>query len=214
MCWIVYLFLLLPGIVQADAAAPPRKIILLSRQEEPWPGRPRLRADHAAFKVMLDNSNVAEHVRVEVHENGWPADEKTLDDADAIVFYSDGRDGDLYADVPFVLKDRMQVIQKQIDRGCGLMTMHFSTFVNDKQGREACSIGSAAISIGRTTTGKRNWYSKISQVETLELASRDHPILRGVPRMLQIRDEVYWKLRFSARRQAAHADLAGSRCRR
>jgi hypothetical protein len=76
-----------------------------------------------------------------------------------------------------------------------MMTMHFSTFVTDEQGAKVLDwVGGYFDWEGEK--GKRDWYSKISQVETIELAERDHPISRGVPRMVQLRDEVYWKLRF------------------
>jgi type 1 glutamine amidotransferase/cytochrome c2 len=89
----------------------------------------------------------------------------------------------------------MKTIQKQINRGCGMMTMHFSTFVTDEQGKSVLDWVGGYFG-WQDAAGKANWYSKISQIETLEVAARDHAISRGVPRMVQLRDEVYWKLRF------------------
>src|SRR5436190_1050637 len=122
----VLLSLLIAGAFSlADEPARPRKIVLIAGKKSHGPGAHDYERTMRLFKVMLDNSNVADRVHVEVHENGWPEDEKTLDDADTIVFNSDGRDGDKFTDVPFVRPERMKVIQKQIDRGCGMMTMHF-----------------------------------------------------------------------------------------
>jgi hypothetical protein len=33
------------------------------------------------LQVLLDRSNVADKVRVEMHFDGWPKDERTLEDA-------------------------------------------------------------------------------------------------------------------------------------
>jgi type 1 glutamine amidotransferase/cytochrome c553/glucose/arabinose dehydrogenase len=179
----------------ADDAERPRKVVLIAGKKSHGPGAHDYERTMRLLKVMLDNSNVAERLKVEVYENGWPDDEKTLDDADTIVFYSDGRDGDLYSDAPFTTGNRIATIQKQMDRGCGFMTMHFSTFVTDEQGRSVLQWNGGYFD-WQDDAGKRNWYSKISQIETLELAAREHEIARGVPRMVQLRDEVYWKLRF------------------
>jgi type 1 glutamine amidotransferase/cytochrome c2 len=179
----------------AAEPASPRKIVLIAGKKSHGPGAHDYERTMRLFKVMLDNSNVADHVRIEIHENGWPADESTLDDADTVVFYSDGRDGDKFVDVPFVRPERMKVMQKQMDRGCGMMTMHFSTFATDEEGKSVLQWTGGYFD-WQDDAGKANWYSKISQIETLELAARDHAIGRGVPRMVQLRDEVYWKLRF------------------
>jgi type 1 glutamine amidotransferase/glucose/arabinose dehydrogenase len=199
MRWFVLLALLVAWSPTASgeeaSPAEPRKIVLIAGKKSHGPGAHDYERTMRLFKVMLDNSNVADRVRVEVHENGWPEDESTLDDADTIVFYSDGRDGDLYSDVPFVLGERPHVLQKQMERGCGLMTMHFSTFVDDRQGEQVLEWVGGYFD-WQDDEGKRNWHSKISQVETLEIATREHAISRGVPRMLAVRDEVYWNLRF------------------
>ena len=191
----LFSLLIASSLCVAAEPASPRKIVLIAGKKSHGPGAHDYERTMRLFKVMLDNSNVADQVRVEVHENGWPADESTLDDADTIVFYSDGRDGDKFVDVPFVRPERMKVIQKQLDRGCGMMTMHFSTFVTDEEGKSVLQWTGGYFD-WQDDAGKANWYSKISQIETLELAARDHAIGRGVPRMVQLRDEVYWKLRF------------------
>lgn len=69
------------------------------------------------LKVMLDNSNVAGRVRVECHLDGWPVDQATFDDADAILVVSDGRNDNLYAEAPhFASEEHARVIEKQVAR--------------------------------------------------------------------------------------------------
>jgi type 1 glutamine amidotransferase len=144
---------------------------------------------------MLDNSNVADRIVVEKHEAGWPDDPSTLDTADTIVYYSDGRDGDKFSDVPFVLQGRMAVIEKQMQRGCGLMLMHFSTFYTDKEGEKIVDWAGGYFD-WEDENGKRNWFSKINAGKTLELTTPTHPIATGVAKTLALNDEVYWRLRF------------------
>ena len=45
------------------------------------------------LKVMLENSNIRDKVKVQVHFNGWPKDQSSLKDADTIIVISDGRSG-------------------------------------------------------------------------------------------------------------------------
>lgn len=190
------LFVLVQASFVSAAEPPaPKKIVLIAGKKSHGPGAHDYEKTMRLFKVMFDTSNIRESVDVEVHENGWPMDETTLDDADAIIFNSDGRDGDKFVDVPFVKPERMKVIQRQMDRGCGMMTMHFSTFVTDTEGKSVLDWVGGYFD-WQDDAGKANWFSKISQVERLEVAKADHPISSGVPRILHVRDEVYWKLRF------------------
>jgi type 1 glutamine amidotransferase len=174
----------------------PRKIVLIAGKKSHGPGAHDYERTMRLFKKMLDNSNVADRVVVEVHENGWPEDESTLETADTIVFNTDGRDGAKYVDVPFVLPDRMALIQKQIKRGCGFMTMHFSTFVTRKEGETVLEWAGGFYDWEGDDPAAPKWYSQISQGRDLELASAHHPVTRGVAQKIALCDEVYWKIRF------------------
>ncbi|HYG76610.1 MAG TPA: ThuA domain-containing protein [Planctomycetota bacterium] len=179
----------------SNAADAPRKIVLIAGKKSHGPGAHDYERTMRLFKVMLDNSNVAERILVEEHENGWPEDPTTLESAHSVIFYSDGRDGDKYADVPFVLGTRMAFLDKQIQRGCGFMTLHFSTFVNDKEGEKVLDWNGGFFD-WEGEPGKRQWYSKISAGKSVELATPEHPIARGVAKSIPLNDEVYWKIRF------------------
>ena len=140
-CWqLIVLLVVLPGLgLSAAERADVKKVVLIAGPKShgpvgngihdyPWSVR--------LLKVMLDNSNVQEKLRVEYHLEGWPEDPTTLDDADTIMVISDGRDGDKYQEAPH-LQDPVKVawIEKQVKRGCGFMTFHFSTFAPDSQAR-------------------------------------------------------------------------------
>src|ERR1051325_1139508 len=72
------------------------------------------------IKVMFDNSNVRERVQVEFFRDGWPADQRSLEDANSIVIISDGRDGELYSEaLQFESPERVAFVDRQIKRGCG-----------------------------------------------------------------------------------------------
>lgn len=188
------LLLLIWPVLSAEPAAP-RKIVLIAGKKSHGPGAHDYERTLRLFKVMLDRSNVAASIRTEVHENGWPTDPATLETADTIVFYSDGRDGDKFVDAPFVEAARMALIDRQIQRGCGFMTMHFSTFNTRKEGERILEWTGGYFE-WEGPDGTRKWYSRISQGKSLELASPDHPISRGVSKSIPANDEIYWKMRF------------------
>lgn len=147
------------------------------------------------LKVMLDNSNIRDQVAVEYHRDGWPADPATLDTADAIMVISDGRDGDLYEEAPHLAsQEHIDQVERQIARGCGFLTFHFSTFAPDERAKEMLDWTGGYFDW--ETDGKKLWYSAIQTLDTeVELASPEHPVLRGVT-PLKMKEEFYYNLRF------------------
>jgi len=146
----------LGGSSFAQEAPPPaaKKIVLIAGPKSHGPDGNGIH-DYAwsvkLLKVMLEHSNVKDRVRVETHFEGWPADEKTLEDADTIMIVSDGRDGDKYVEAPHLASPaRVKFVERQIARGCGFVTFHFSTFAPE-QYREQMLDWSAGISSGKPT---------------------------------------------------------------
>lgn len=178
--------------------SPPRKIVLIAGKKSHGPegnGIHDYPWSVKLLKVMFDNSNVADRVRVEYHLDGWPEVPRTLDDADTIVVISDGRDGDKYAEAPhFQTDDHAALIQRQIDRGCGFVTFHFSTFAPDKYANQILDWTGGYFDWEEN--GQRQWYSAIQTHETqVEPATRAHPILRGV-QPFTMKEEFYFNIRF------------------
>jgi trehalose utilization protein len=69
-----------------------------------------------------------------VHTHGWPQNERTLDDADTIVIYSDGAmRGHQH---PLVRDNHMPALEKQMRRGCGLVVIHFGLMLPAKIGNK------------------------------------------------------------------------------
>lgn len=177
----------------------PRKVVLIAGPKSHGPvgnGVHDYPWSVKLLKVMLDNSNIREEVRVEYHLDGFPADPKTLDDADTIMVISDGRDGDKFVEAPhFESEANLKAVQKQIDRGCGFLTFHFSTFAPDRYAKQICEWSGGYFDW--ETDGQRKWYSAIKTQETDVLpATPKHPVLNGVA-PFQMREEFYFNIRFA-----------------
>ena len=182
----------------ARSAEPRKKIVLIAGKKShgpvgngihdyPWSAK--------LLKVMLDNSNVAEQVRVEYHLEGWPEDPSTLDDADAIMVISDGRDGDKYEEAAhFQSPERVRAIEKQIHRGCGFLTFHFSTFAPDAYAQNILDWSGGYFDWEKD--GRREWYSAIETREAeVRPAAPEHSICRGID-AFTLREEFYFNIRF------------------
>ena len=199
-CWqLIVLLVVLPGLgLSAAEKAGAKKVVLIAGPKShgpvgngihdyPWSVR--------LLKVMLDNSNLQGKLRVEYHLEGWPEDPSTLDDADTIMVISDGRDGDKYQEAPH-LQDPVKVawIEKQVKRGCGFMTFHFSTFAPDSQARRILNWSGGYFDW--ETDGERKWYSAIKTEQSdLTLPNPDHPVCQGI-KPFPLRDEFYYNIRF------------------
>jgi hypothetical protein len=70
-------------------------------------------------------------VVTELHTNGWPEDSTTLEDASTIVLFSEGADREETRHPFLGAPNRMGIIERQMKRGCGLISIHWSLFVPD-----------------------------------------------------------------------------------
>lgn len=171
-----------------------KKIVLIAGEKSHDAGFHEYLKTVRLLKTMLDQSN-AKNLKTEIYLHGWPHNPATLDDADLILFISDGRDGDLYSEVPFMTPDRMAIMEKQIKRGCGFSVIHFSTFAADAIGQKVLEWGGGYYD-WQDDSGKRNWYSAIKTLEaTVHLPAAGHPVLNGV-KPFKIKEEFYYNIRF------------------
>lgn len=179
----------------AALAGGPARIVLIAGKKSHGPGAHEYVKSVKLLKVLLDRANLR-GVRTEVHFNGWPEDPRVLATASTIMMISDGQDGDRYSPVPFMTPERMAVMERQMKRGCGLVTFHFSTFTPDAHGA-ALLDWTGGYFDWQDDTGKRNWYSAIKTLDTrVELGDPTHPVVRGVEPAWQFKDEFYYKIRF------------------
>ncbi len=110
------------------------KVVLLAGEKSHAPGEHEYEKSLSLFRYCLDTSLNVRHVMVELQTEGWPEDEKTLDDADTIVIFSDGgSSGNVH---PLVSGNHMAALEKQMQRGCGLVVMHWTLNLPSKIGNE------------------------------------------------------------------------------
>jgi type 1 glutamine amidotransferase len=146
------------------------------------------------LKVMLDNSNIKDQVRVRVYLDNGPADLRTYDRADTIMIVSDGRDGDKFAEAPHLAStERVRYFDRLLKRGCGFMTFHFSTFTPEKYADQVLDWSGGYFRWEED--GKRKWSSAIRTLEgEVQLGTPEHPIARGV-KPFRLREEFYYNIR-------------------
>jgi type 1 glutamine amidotransferase len=150
-------------------------------------------------------------VRVETVFGGWPRDEALLDRADTIVVIASGSDR-REQDHPLLVGDRLQVLGRQMKRGCGLVLIHWCTFFpNAGSGEQALEWVGGHFDY-QSGPQPRRWASDIQTLTTTLKPRSGHPVCRGVE-AFEIRDELYYQLRFrekDPRFQAVlQADLPG-----
>jgi type 1 glutamine amidotransferase len=185
---------------RAAQAPAPRKIVLIAGKKSHGPegnGQHDYNWSAKLLKVMLDHSNIKEQIKVEYHLNGWPADEKSLEDADTIMIISDGRDGDKFSEALHLESpQRVAFVQRLMDKGCGLVLFHFSTFAPDEYAKQCFEWTGGYFDWEEN--GQRKWYSAITTLDNadVQLASPEHPISRGV-KPFKMKEEFYYNIRFN-----------------
>jgi type 1 glutamine amidotransferase len=178
------LLLCLAGAAQAK----PRKIILIAGKKSHGPGEHEYSKSVRLLKVLLDRSPNIHGIKTEIYFDGWPQDDSVLDSADSIVVISDGMEWHPLT----AAEDRVRAIQKQIDRGCGFMTLHFSTYVTAKYSEQALEWNGGFFNYDGDPAGR----SDLKTLETdVTLPSPRHPISRGVS-PYHYKDEFYYKIDF------------------
>jgi len=117
-----------------------------------------------------------------VYSNGWPDDPKAFDYADTIVLYSDGAGGH-----PFLQHDHLQTIGKLMDRGVGLVLLHFAVEPTKENGQqEFLDWVGGAFEINWSVNP--HWEAAFTKLP-------NHPISRGVE-PFGSSDEWYFNMRF------------------
>ncbi len=122
------------AVLASAASAKDTKVVMLAGKKSHGPGEHEYEKSLQLFRHCLDTALNVRHVLVDVHTDGWPEDEKTLDDADTIVLFSDG--GSLSNRHPLLTGNRMAVLEKQMRRGCGLVAIHWTLNLPSKVGNE------------------------------------------------------------------------------
>lgn len=172
-----------------------KKIVLIAGAMDKGhpPGTHEYEKTVRLFKHALDNASNVKGIRTEAHLNGWPEQANTLDTADTIVLVSSGSDRNP-KDHPLLVGDRLANLQKQMNRGCGLVLVHWSTFIPNDVAKSHIMDWVGGHFDYQSGPAKNGWYSKI-QTTTVKATPGEHPISRGM-KPFEIKDEFYYNLKF------------------
>jgi type 1 glutamine amidotransferase len=185
---------LAPAPAGADDEPAKKKIVLIAGKKSHGPLTHEYEKGVQLFKYCLENSPNVKGVEVVVVTDGWPKDEKLLDDAATILMFSDGSDIEA-AKHPLLNGNRMEVFAKQMKRGCGYAAIHFTTFTpKDLEEKFLDWVG--GYYDYETGAPPKKWWSKhVVDDYKLKPATPDHPIARGLEQF-KLHEEYYFQMRF------------------
>lgn len=118
-----YLTVLLTATVSLQAVTPDgkQKLVLIAGKPSHPPGMHEFRAGTMLLEKCLKS---VPNLVVDRHEMGWVRDEKTFEDADAVVIYADG--GGKH---PAVVDGHLDTLRKLMAKGVGFGCMHYGVEV-------------------------------------------------------------------------------------
>lgn len=182
---LVFLFLLASGLLwsppaQAADSAPKKLVLVAGKPSHP----PRMHEFNAGVQLLAKCLADVSGLKTEIVLNGWPADERIFDDADAVVFYMDGGGGH---EVVKQGRRRLDLVEALAKRGVGIGCMHYGVEVVPDQ---------AGAEFKRWIGGHYEHMHSCNPIwEPKFAAFPEHPIARGV-KPFSIKDEWYFNMRF------------------
>ena len=176
------------------SATAPKTILLIAGPDDDHPaGSHEYAATVQRLADLLADSNVGESVRIETAV-GWPADESLLDRADCLFVYSAGGNHDEKRH-PLLVGDRWERVEAAAARGCGVVLLHWSTFLPDRLHDAAMTVVGGRFDYEGGPPPKR-WESRIDFAEApVSPVSPTHPVAEGVAEHT-LHDEFYHHLAF------------------
>lgn len=169
-------------VVTAQEPTARRRIVLMAGRPSHPPGQHEF---NAGVQLLAKCLAGVPQVKAEVVLNGWPEDEKLLEQADAILFYMDGRGGH-----ELVKQNgrRLELVQKLVDKGVGIGCLHYGVDVVPAQAGPQLQQWIGGYYENNISVNPL-WEPKFESFP-------DHPITRGV-QPFQIQDEWYFNIRFA-----------------
>jgi type 1 glutamine amidotransferase len=173
--------MVIPSAAFAEKPAP-KKLILIAGRASHGPGLHEFNAGSLLFQKCLKSIPGLE---VEVHNNHWVSDDAVLETADAVVIYSDGGAGH-----PALQGNHSELLQKVVNRGGGIMMMHYAVECSAKE-KATGDLFRSWIGGAYETNYSCNpiWDADYKKFP-------EHPISRGVS-PFKIKDEWYFSMRFT-----------------
>lgn len=174
--WLI-LSLILGGTLLSMAAD--RKVIFIAGKISHGPGQHEHRAGCLLLQKCL---SPMPGLVTEVYTNGWPADDKVLESADAIVIYSDGGGGH-----PALQNQRLATLDRLMKKGVGLGCIHYAVEpTKDKGQKEFLEWIGGCFEIHYSVNP--HWDAEFKDFPK-------HPVTRGV-KPFKTNDEWYFNMRF------------------
>ena len=157
----------------------PKKIVLVAGNKSHGWGAHEFNAGCMLIEDHLKEA-LGDKVITKVFKNGWPKSDNPFVGADAVILFMDGGGG-------HPINRNLMQVKNVIDKGCGLMCMHYAVEVPIGQSGKALQnwIG------GYYETG---WSINPHWVAVSKL-NRKHPVTRGV-KDFKVKDEWYFNMRF------------------
>lgn len=172
-----------------------KKILFIAGRKSHAPGEHEYEKGMKLLKEAIENHPDITAVDAEYHEKGWPMDDTTMEDADAIVLYCDGSDHD-EGNHPILRGNRLNTLARQMKRGAGLVCIHYTVFVpKEKAGQMFLDWIGGYFDYESGSGEKNKWFSRIETREYKAFTASDHPITQGVS-PFEIKEEFYFKMRF------------------
>ncbi|MGV3772013.1 MAG: ThuA domain-containing protein [Verrucomicrobiales bacterium] len=172
----------------------PKKIVLLAGKKSHGPGEHDYEKSLNLLKQSLEQSPDIIAIDAELHQDGWPINEATLEDADSIVIYSDGSDHN-EADHPLLRGKRLNVLKRQMDRGAGLVAIHYAVFVPGEKAGKSFLEWIGGYFDYETGSGANKWHSKIETKDYTSYPAGKHPVLADIE-PFTTREEYYFNIKF------------------
>ncbi len=164
-----------------------RRVFFITGEPSHGEGCHQWEQDAQLLKQALDNAarqGQIEPLRIDIQRNGWPADPSVLDDADAIVFLSDGS-----TDHPLGEPQRAGKIRELAKRGVGLAFIHYAV--------EPPGGGEADFLEWMGGCYERGYSQNPRNTVAVSPVNNDHPICRGCCGYVA-EDEWYFDIRLRA----------------
>ncbi len=156
------------------------KVVLVAGKMSHGPGDHEYFAGLALLMRMLQQNSGVAPVMV---RDGWPKNEKVFENAKSIVVFSDGGGGH-----PLVQGERMDLLQKEIDKGAGFVALHYGVNFPAKASDRILPWLGGHILGGYSTSLATQWTAEFKSLP-------DHPAARGL-KPFALKDEWYYFCKF------------------
>ncbi len=168
-------------IARSQSSAATKKLVIIAGKPSHPAGMHEFNAGSLLLQECLKNTPGLE---VSVHPNHWVKDEGVFDQADAVMIFSDGNAGH-----PVLSGEgRLEKIQKLVDRGVGVMMVHFAV--------EVPKTGPSGDAFREWIGGCYEDAYSCNPIWSADFkAFPEHEITRGVKPFV-IKDEWYFSMRF------------------